>query len=270
MLLIYKFISYTVEFIPFKNGTIKHNRNNTFNKEAEKYGFQNLLNIYMKEKDGQKLERAYRQIEVKEIEGVLFAPQILRRDIKDSSVMQEKQRDFFSKINQYYENNERITSIISICLSEIIMNFLEHATEENLTIIAAYCTKNNIEIACADNGEGIIKTLKQNLKTKQLKTLQEKDIFAKCIEKGFSSKEKSFHMGYGLWLISEIVKNNNGEFCIISDNFYLKHTNSVEINKCDYWKGTIVYLYMNLENVNALCDIFNCSDNIITSHINWR
>ena len=85
---------------------------------------------------------------------------------------------------------------------------------------------------------------------------QDSPEFIKSIEKGITSKPFSNHMGLGLFLIQNICKYNEGEMRIISEGCSLEIRNRREnLKKISFWRGTIVYLKLNLDKIVNLYEI---------------
>jgi hypothetical protein len=139
------------------------------------------------------------------------------------------------------------------CLSEILLNFWEHAVDDNRSIIIADGTKKKIEIACADTGEGIITSLKTNPK---YSNMHDSKILSKALDIGATSKERTNHMGYGLWIINEITNLVRGKLYIYSEGYFFKNDHGkVKSGSCAFWKGTIVYLNLPLGNPVSFSDL---------------
>ena len=63
-------------------------------------------------------------------------------------------------------------------------------------------------------------------------------------------------MGYGLWIINQIITLIRGKLQIYSEGFYYSNEyGKVKSGSCGYWKGTIIYLFLPLKNPVTLCDI---------------
>jgi signal transduction histidine kinase len=159
--------------------------------------------------------------------------------------------------------------MIFLCLSEILLNFWEHAIDDTNSILVAEGNENHIEIACADTGNGIITTLNRVFENS---SINRPNTLKKSVEKYVTSKKMTNHMGYGLWILNQIAKRTNGRFHIYSEGAYFKNDFSKEIaDKCGYWKGTIIYLSLPLKNPITLSDLENHNDNKFNDiKINWK
>ena len=63
-------------------------------------------------------------------------------------------------------------------------------------------------------------------------------------------------MGYGLWIVNELVKINNGRLHLYSQGYYYKNDfGKITKGKCGYWQGTIIYVNLALGNPKTLSDI---------------
>ena len=157
------------------------------------------------------------------------------------------------KLREYYVGQDKVISMVSICFSEILLNFWEHAVEDSQSIMIANGNDNFVEIACADSGNGILSTLKTNEKYAGVGDLE---LFSSCVKKNVTSKEKTNHMGFGLWILDELVKASKGRLHIYSEGYqYINDYNKIQVGECAFWKGTIVYLALPLKNAMSLTDI---------------
>lgn len=261
VLLVYKIIEFSI-------------RNNCFNapmylmdvpfREAmEKYGFTRLILTYLADKEVAELEFVNLKISV--TDNFIIAPQALLRNDKYSSEILNKK--YLPQIQNYYAFNEKAVTMIFLCFSEILLNFWQHAVDDTQSIIVANGNKSNIEIACVDNGKGILSTLKLAGKEKKndLITLMS------AVEKGVTSKDLSNHMGYGLWIIDQIVQRTQGRFHLYSEGYYyFREFGKVKSGKCGHWQGTIVYLSIPINKPVTLSDIENPElSNNNNLKINW-
>ena len=148
--------------------------------------------------------------------------------------------------------------MILSCISEILSNFWKHATDDAQSIIMAVGKSDRIEIACVDTGNGIVSTLRNTLSTRNASNT---DILAKALNKGTTSKIDSNHMGYGLWIIDEIVSKTKSRLHIYSEGCSVKNDYGVrKKGQCGYWKGTIVSLILYLKEPVTYQDILNQED----------
>jgi len=265
-LVFFKIIEYGFISKCFKQPRIFHDPQNTVMVEAFKtYGFWELITNYVENKDS--VEQSYRQLEIKVEDNFIIAPQALLRDSNFSS--ETLQKNFLPQIEEYYSFNNKIVSMIFLCLSEILLNFWEHAVDDTKSIIVASGNKNSIEIACADTGEGVISSLK---KTGDYDKWGAENILIESVKKGVTSKKKSNHMGYGLWILDQIVTLVGGRMHLYSQGaFYHNDYGKVNTGKCGLWNGTIIYISLPLKNPKTLSDIENYSEKnkLDDLKINW-
>lgn len=243
-LLIYKFIEYTVHKHCFKNpksvieGYVKE--------ELEKRLLKKFVDTFIKYKTPQ-----YNQLKFSQTETLFISPILLKKDSKEDEIAIAGK-----DICNYYKDNEDIKFLILTCMGEIGLNFKAHAEFDTHSILSVAGTKCNFEIACVDTGIGIITSLSKTLKDKGIKCSKD-SILAKALERGVSSKNlESGHMGYGLWLLKEIVLAVNGDFCIYSEGYcVICHRSRIKFKKCNYWQGTIAYVKLPLSKSSLLKDI---------------
>ena len=246
MLIIYKIIEYSVEKKCFLYPEI-HFEEFIEEKWAE-YDFFPLINSYIKETDS---SPKFKNLKIKLTDKFILAPQPLLRESNFTD--QYLKTKFLPNIKEYYNNQDKVISMIFTCFSEILLNFWEHAVEDTKSIMIADGNKDYIEIACADTGNGIISTLKNNIK---YKNLSDEELIFKSVNKNVTSKENSNHMGFGLWIIDQIVTEIKGRFHLFSEGYhYSNEYGKIKVKKTGYWKGTIVYIALPINNAKSLSDI---------------
>ena len=263
ILLNYKFIEYT-----YKNNCFKKPNlfvNDYIEKEWERYGFTKLIHSFVSNKD--LTERNYKNLKVFVDDRFIIAPQALLRskDYSDKFLKSE----FLPKIEEYYKKDDKVVSMIFLCLSEILLNFWEHAVDDTNSILVAEGNENHIEIACADTGNGIITTLNRVFENS---SIDRPGTLKKSVEKFVTSKKMTNHMGYGLWILNQIATKTRGRFHIYSEGAFYKNDFGKEFaQKCGYWKGTIIYLSLPLKKPITLSDIENHDNKKFNDiKINWK
>lgn len=263
ILLNYKFIEYTYKHNCFRKPEMIVN--DYIEKQWERYGFTKLIHSFVSNKD--LTERNYKNLRVQIDERFIIAPQALLRskDYSDKFMKSE----FLPKIEDYYKRNDKVVSMIFLCLSEILLNFWEHAVDDTNSILVAEGNNSHIEIACADTGNGIITTLN---KVFENSSIDRANTLKKSVEKYVTSKKMTNHMGYGLWILNQITTKTKGRFHIYSEGAFFKNDFGKEIaDKCGYWKGTIIYLSLPLKNPVTLTDIENHDNKKFNDiKINWK
>lgn len=234
-----------------------------FKKAMEKYGFTKLILSYMADK--KVAEKEFANLKISVTDDFIIAPQaLLRNDKYSSQILNSK---YLPKIQEYYSFNSKVVTMIFLCFSEILLNFWEHAVDDTQSIIVANGNKSQIEIACVDNGKGILSTLE--LAGKGRKTPIE--TLTAAVDKGVTSKDLSNHMGYGLWIIDQITTRTKGRFHLYSEGcYYMNEFGKIKNGNCGHWQGTIVYLSIPLKNPITLSDIENTSNSLNDElQINW-
>jgi len=88
-------------------------------------------------------------------------------------------------------------------------------------------------------------------------------ILKKSVEKGNTSKDRTNHMGYGLWVLDEITSRTNGRMHIYSQGaFYFNEGGKKKAGKCGYWQGTIIYLALSLHHPKTWEDIVESNNEL--------
>ena len=259
LLLIYKFIEYTATHACFENPRLVESE--FIKNELKKYAFWNLIQDYKQIK-----EDVYKNLNFQDFGTFFITPMPLLRGKKYDRNL------FLPQIETYYAGNDDAISVVLTCLGEIILNFWEHAVEDSQSILVASGNKHKIEIACADTGNGIISSLLPvvgNIKKKDDKKERER-VLLKSLSKNVTSKSNTNHMGCGLWEINELVAMNKGRLHIYSEGAYVHNDfGQTKSGTCAFWKGTIIYVSLPLDNPKTLKNI-QCNDNFSNIQINFQ
>jgi|JI9StandDraft_1071089.scaffolds.fasta_scaffold79054_3 hypothetical protein len=249
-LIIYKVIEYSVNHSCFEEPVINLPWESEMGYALEKYGFTDLVLAFINEKNV-KSEYEKLQINIGEGKSFIIAPHALIRHDKKSR--EEINRKYLPQIQKYYKNNPKAESMILLVFSEILLNFWEHAINDTESIIVAHGNTQNIEIACADTGNGIVTTLGGSLAKSDLRPEQ---ILLESLKRGVTSKELTNHMGYGLWILDQITSLVKGRLHIYSQGaYYHNEFGNKQSGNCGYWQGTIVYISLGLQKPKTLVDI---------------
>lgn len=244
LLIIYKYIDYTSTHKCFYEPRLWVGKYIT--SIWSKYEFDQLIQAYL---NNNRTDKAFKELKVTFDDRFIIAPQALLRNSNYSNEYLKK--EFIPKIEEYYKNKSKVTDLIFSCFSEILLNFWEHAVDDTRSIIIADGNPFVIDIACADTGIGIVSSLKEILNT-----TKESELLSKAVEKGITSKPNTNHMGFGLWLVNELVKLNNGRLHLYSEGYYYQNNyGKVKSGSCPYWPRTIIFINLNLKNPKTLSDL---------------
>lgn len=189
-------------------------------------------------------------LKYKEFNGFFIAP--INLNVQDYDNVNNM---LCKKINDYYNNPDKAFALLT-CITEIASNFHEHSKDEQDSILVARGNKKEIEIACADTGVGVVTSLSKSQRYRAILSRAEGcDVLTKALEKGVTSKDNSNHMGYGLWLVENIVRVLGGELYIYSEKaHYINKNGKIKKGANGYWKGTIIYVKLALNNEEAIHD----------------
>ena len=248
LLLLYKFFEYTVRKKLFESPHCDLFQSPYVKQELERYGLFKLIKDFV---NIQFVPPQY-NLQYKESGDFFIAPTVLTRSGKN------EENDNIPNVSKYYSYDPKIASVLLLCLSEIKSNFKEHAVEDTKSILMAKGNKKEFSMACADTGEGIISSFKGT----KYDSLHRTDLLKKAIERNITSKADSNHMGCGLWIVSEIARQNNGTMYIFSEGTYLSiREGKTRCGECGFWKGTIFYLNLPLSSkIKELSEII-CNKN---------
>lgn len=244
VLVIYKFLEYSIINNCFLSPTTVDVE--VINEQVREFGFESLIaSCYNEQK---KMIEAYGKLRSKIItDKFLVSPIIIFSGLENRDRIEY---NCFETINKFYGEGD-VSDMIFMVISELIGNFYSHSNDKSRSIIVAYGTKDYVEIACADAGIGIVESLRSSCHSKDSRM-----IMRNAFEKGVSSKPRSDHMGYGLWMIDETIRKNAGYLIAYSrDAYYERKGKSVSCVSVPIWKGTIVYLRLNTANPVNVKDI---------------
>lgn len=240
-LLIYKFMEYSIKKRCFLKPSFSI-KEETFS-EFKKTGFQKLVLALANDK-----KQEFDSLKYEEEDGIFIAP--INLAIYEKSDCQDL---YAPQIRDYY-NDEKVTFIVTLCMSEIAANYSAHAADDTNSILVARGNHDTFEIACADNGKGILTTLRPFLNRK----LSHCEVLEQAMKKGVTSKKGTDHMGYGLWLVNELVTRLKGELYLFSEKaYYVNRQGRNKKGECDYWRGTITYVRLQLNNKRAIDAIYD-------------
>lgn len=250
VLVLYKFLEFSVNHRCFKNPQFNLTQNRVLENTIERYGFSTLIAKLM---DNKTKEQYYKNLSTQMTEDFILAPVAMIKG-EDSTSQKE---NALKKIVSYYGENDKSTMILQI-FSELFQNFISHAEKDTLSVIVVHGNRNKIEIACADNGIGIINSLKENPKYNQLKP---EVLFHKVLQRGVTSKENTNHLGYGLYYVNEVVSRLKGQMSIYTDDMTLQNIHgNIKISRIAHWQGTLINVNIPLTQSVTIDDI--------ESHIN--
>lgn len=242
LLLIYKFLEYTVEHKCFKNPVCNLRECHYVSKELERYGFKKLVYAFIND------DIPNYDLKFKEEDEFFIAPIVLDRGADFCSV----EGQYAAKINRFYSYDSKASFVSLQCLGELSSNFIAHAKNDTKSVLAARGNREYVELACADTGVGII----SNLKPLFSATSSNYQILSKSLEKGVTSKLNSAHMGYGLWLINEFVTIGKGELAVFSEGaYYINAGGKIKLGQCAHWKGTIIYIKITMKDTKVYSEV---------------
>ena len=250
-LVLYKFISYTVEKQCFNSPKILGINNEILKEQLGRSGFWELIDTYVRKPNNKKaIVKSYNNLKIVNEEDFLIAPQKLLRD--DSDNKEKLENEYLDEVLKFYSNTQKAHTIC-FCIAELFSNFWSHATLDSGTVMVARGNGNNIEICFADTGEGIINSFVNS--DKRYKKESKRQLMKMALSKNGTSKPNTNHLGLGLYMINCVVsKGTQNIFKIYSDTeeYTYDAKNKGVYKSISYWKGTITYLKLNINNLLSL------------------
>jgi parvulin-like peptidyl-prolyl isomerase len=176
-------------------------------------------------------------------------------EIKDM-ILSNKSQEILNETLLNIEDNS-LSSFLKYIIRELITNTIDHSDSVVNTVCAGQLFPNikQSEIVVVDCGVGFFNTLKKRYGTLK----DDADAVELALEKGTSgittrnSRHNAYNKnaGYGLYVISRIVKEFGGILKIISKNGVVSLNNSciTKFNNDDIlWRGSIVIVRLKQEN----------------------
>ena len=260
LLILYKLMEYSVLNKCFFNPCLlNYEENRVIREKVTYFGFKYLMEELKNSKDP---ERQYKNLQINVSKEFIIAPMPLLKEANSSDYLNN---DYSRKIESYYKD-EKVNAMIFTVFSEIFLNFWAHAVGDSKSIIVAHGNLEYIEIACADSGEGIINSI-----SNAYPTCKRKDALKMALKKGVTSKKGSNHMGYGLWLINEIVTKTQSRLLLRSEEFcYENIAGKFRYQESPTWHGTIVYVKLILAKPITIDDIEKDNKKLDNILINFK
>ena len=159
--------------------------------------------------------------------------QIHREAIKNGPLIEmgdaiEKKSSMLAQILS--RGKKEIHVLLTYLIREILRNIPEHAECETAWICGQYWNDHTAEIAILDEGIGIKASLQKNpVHRKYIET--DEDALQCALRAGISqafrpsqkntSDDPWANSGFGLYMVSEICKELNGSFCLVSGDRYM-------------------------------------------------
>lgn len=149
---------------------------------------------------------------------------------------------------------------IQYIIRELLTNTIDHAESKTDIVCCGqlFPRKNEIEIIIIDAGIGFKETISRKYK----ETKSDEEAISKAIEAGITGTVQEIvnygvvkNAGYGLYVVSKMVKDYKGSMLIISKNGFLKqNTNGSKVLKTleANWDGSIVLVKLPFHNQNNL------------------
>ena len=165
------------------------------------------------------------------------------------------------------QGDKEVHRLLTYLIRELLRNTPEHSGTNTMWICGQYDPSYEMaEIAVADEGMGLFRSLTQNAFHKEYITDNEKALqwaMKAGISKAFkpSMKQKSNdeweNSGFGLYMVSEICKSLNGSFCIVSYGNYMLIDNDKIVYGETNFNGTAVKIRVPFKGISNAQDLIS-------------
>ena len=163
----------------------------------------------------------------------------------------------YSHLNE--EDQKDFREYMFYLFTEMMNNVVDHSQSPigGYTMAQFYPNNQKIQFSIADKGIGFL----ENVKFKEPNIKDEIEAIEKALEKGFSANKNNQlygsayrNAGYGLYIMSEIIKQVGGKFVIISNNGLYRYnalSDKIEKKLLDYsFNGALVAFEFKEEGIN--------------------
>lgn len=176
------------------------------------------------------------------------------------NVIESKSEDIAKILTRQKEGD--LIDTLTFSIREIIRNIVEHSDSEVIEYCAQYWpTKNIVELAILDTGNGIMKGLSTN---PHLIIKDERDALHLAMLPGVSGKmyrgvkkrkdDEWQNSGFGLYMTSRICRNGGDFFIVSNDKSIFLDSKSKRDIECNY-RGTALRLRINTSRISTYSDM---------------
>lgn len=192
------------------------------------------------------------------LEGIpLYTAMPIRRI--ETNTLQYYTLSTLSFFKQFTGNKD--LDMVQLCISELINNVNDHAQSTIGSYIFAqyHSKKNTICFSVGDIGKGIPNVVNEYNVNIGDKILNDVDCIKWALMKEKTTKSMPHNQGRGLEVIDSFIKENKGVCDLYSQSVYMKVKNEkvFNINPIKEFKGTLVQLTINIDNLDSEDDYFN-------------
>jgi anti-sigma regulatory factor (Ser/Thr protein kinase)/anti-anti-sigma regulatory factor len=163
--------------------------------------------------------------------------------VRDEQAVGDAGRALIEALQEHTSLDERAANTLKSCMSEVVENVFYHAESpvDALVSAQAYKKKKRTELVIADTGRGIREALEAS---PDYKGQVDNDCSAirLALEKNVTNTGDPFR-GIGLWVVSEVIRRNEGELLVLSNEGGVRIGPEYDKNVMDhFWPGTLVVL----------------------------
>jgi anti-sigma regulatory factor (Ser/Thr protein kinase) len=233
----------------FRNGTLLHSKNRLAVQYLQRMDFFEELDISVKEDFERKPPVGFRP--VTHVQGETKAPAVAR--------------DLVDAVSERNTLDSRTESALKTCFSEVVENVFYHAESpiDALVCIQAYKKTYKgkparTELAIVDAGKGIRPALAESEYADQI--TDDYSAIALAVQKNVSATGDR-RRGIGLWVASEVVRRNEGQMLILSNEGGMLVDGDGQHRIDDhYWPGTMVAIEFRMDRPIDTKPVYDSED----------
>ncbi len=159
------------------------------------------------------------------------------------------------------EDRNDLNDYLRYLFTEIMNNVIDHSRSPigGIAMAQHYPNKKEVQFVVADRGVGFL----ENIKIKRPDAITEKEAIEIAIQKGFTATPATMYghernAGFGLYAMSEILKQTGGTYIIISNDTIMRYRKGrIEFKKLvTPYKGVVVAFNFAADEINYTLNQF--------------
>ena len=159
-------------------------------------------------------------------------------DVFDAQTLNTVYKNVINKMTSHLDIEVSVLQALSYCLYEMMDNVHIHSGKPLGTAMTSYNdTQKTLSILIADDGMGIMASLSENEKYREI---TEPEALKMCLKDKITDGKG---MGFGLYTTSRLIDSIGKEFILHSGKHKLIRKDGAEsVIENGFWQGTLIYM----------------------------
>jgi anti-sigma regulatory factor (Ser/Thr protein kinase) len=167
-------------------------------------------------------------------------------------------RDLLRAVESSHELDTSTRNALKTCVNELIENVFYHAQSpvDALVAVQAYKKKNVTELVIADTGRGIRAALGEKHEYRD-RVQDDCSAIKLAIQKNVTTTDDP-KRGIGLWVASELVRQNEGRMLIMSHDGGVNISGDGQSNvQAHFWPGTLIAIEFRMDRPITVGEVYD-------------